>query len=96
MPSIPLSLTFVVVILPLLALPGASLDFKETILNLEEGSTLNYSTGVESSESLQSILSPKTRLPAMRSLISTPSLVVETVLFVIADETVPINLTAAQ
>ncbi len=54
MPSIHLSLSQVVVlILPLLASPGASLDFKETILNLEEGSTLNYSIGFESSESLQ-------------------------------------------
>ena len=50
-------LNFVVVILLLLAAsPGAgSLDFNDTMLNLEEGSTLNYSTGVESSESLQSI-----------------------------------------
>ena len=61
MPSVHLNslrvvlLNFVVVILLLLASPGTgSLDFKETILNLEEGSTLNYSTGVESS-SLQSI-----------------------------------------
>ena len=45
-----------VVILLLLGSPGAaSLDFNETILNLEEGSTLNHSTGVELSESLQSI-----------------------------------------
>ena len=62
MPSVHLNslkdvlLNFVVVILLLLTSPGAgSLDFNETILNLEEGSTLNYSTGVESSESLQSI-----------------------------------------
>ena len=56
MPSISLKvvlLNYAMVIL--LASSGTTLDFKETILNLEEGSTLNYSTGVESSESLQSI-----------------------------------------
>ena len=56
MPSISLKvvlLNYAIVIL--LASSGASLNFKETILNLEEGSTLNYSTGVEAAESLQLI-----------------------------------------
>ena len=38
-----------------IASPGASLDVKETTLSLEEGSTLNYSTGVETSSPLQSL-----------------------------------------
>ena len=50
-------LNFAVVLLLLLASLGAgSLDFNETIVNLEEGSTLNYSTGVEASESSQLII----------------------------------------
>ena len=65
MPSISLKvvlLNYAIVIL--LASSGTTLDFKETILNLEEGSTLNYSTGVESSESLQSIYVCITKNPS--------------------------------
>ena len=65
MPSISLKvvlLNYAVIIL--LASSGTTLDFKETILNLEEGSTLNYSTGMESSEFLQSIYVCITKNPS--------------------------------
>jgi hypothetical protein len=58
MPSISLRVVLAIVTLLLLVSPGGagSLDFNETIFDLEEGSTLNYSTGVESSESLQLVI----------------------------------------
>ena len=51
--SLRVTFSVVVILLPLTSL-GASMDFKEIILNLMEGSTLNFTTEVEVS-SLQSI-----------------------------------------
>jgi uncharacterized membrane protein len=53
MPSISLGVVFAIAtLLPLVSLGAGSLDFNETILNLEEGSTLNYSIVVESLQSI--------------------------------------------